>query len=85
MRCKLAILAGAVFVGHYGWVSAGDVGMPAWLRARHSFSAPEVSPAHALVRFGSLADITTRSRHVRFTPDSGRSAAHPSQHLAVGL
>ena len=48
MRCKLAILAGAVFVGHYGWVSAGDVGMPAWLRARHSFSAPEVSPAHAL-------------------------------------
>jgi hypothetical protein len=26
----LAILAGAVFVGHYGWVSAGDVAMPAW-------------------------------------------------------
>ena len=26
----LAILAGAVFVGHYGWVSAGDVTMPAW-------------------------------------------------------
>ena len=26
----LAILAGAVFVGHYGWVSAGDVVMPAW-------------------------------------------------------
>jgi hypothetical protein len=25
-----AILAGAVFVGHYGWVSAGDVAMPAW-------------------------------------------------------
>ena len=23
-------LAGAVFVGHYGWVSAGDVVMPAW-------------------------------------------------------
>jgi hypothetical protein len=26
----LAILAGAVFVGHYGWVSAGDVVMPTW-------------------------------------------------------
>jgi hypothetical protein len=26
----LAILAGAVLVGHYGWVSAGDVAMPAW-------------------------------------------------------
>jgi hypothetical protein len=26
----LAILAGAVFVGHYGWVSAGDVAMPTW-------------------------------------------------------
>src|SRR5215475_14309795 len=26
----LAILAGAVFVGHYGWVSAGNVTMPAW-------------------------------------------------------
>ena len=25
------------------------------------------------VRFGSLADITTRSRHVRFNPDSGHS------------
>ena len=26
----LAILAGAVFVAHFGWVSAGDVVMPAW-------------------------------------------------------
>ena len=26
----LAILAGAVFVGYYGWVLAGDVVMPAW-------------------------------------------------------
>jgi hypothetical protein len=25
----LAVLAGAVFVGHYGWTSAGDVTMPA--------------------------------------------------------
>ena len=28
----LVILAGAVFVGHYGWVSAGDVAMLAWGR-----------------------------------------------------
>ena len=26
----LAILAGAVWVGHYGWELAGDVVMPAW-------------------------------------------------------
>ena len=26
----LALLAGAIFVAHYGWVSAGDVTMPAW-------------------------------------------------------
>jgi len=26
----LAILAGAVYVGYHGWVSAGDVSMPAW-------------------------------------------------------
>ena len=26
----LAFLAGAIFVGHYGWVSAGNVTMPAW-------------------------------------------------------
>jgi hypothetical protein len=26
----LGLLAGAIFVGHYGWVSAGDVAMPAW-------------------------------------------------------
>ena len=26
----LAFLAGAVWVGHYGWESAGDVTMPAW-------------------------------------------------------
>jgi hypothetical protein len=37
------------------------------------------------VGFGSLADITAPSRHVRFTPNHGRWAAHPSQHLAVGL
>ncbi len=35
MRWALAavlfgLLAGAVFVAHYGWVSAGDVTMPPW-------------------------------------------------------
>ena len=25
-----AFLAGAIYVGHYGWVSAGYVTMPAW-------------------------------------------------------
>ena len=29
------------------------------------------------VRFGSLADILTSPRHVRFTPNNGRWAAHP--------
>ena len=28
------------------------------------------------VRFGSLADITARSSHVRFIPDSGHSSVH---------
>ena len=37
------------------------------------------------VRFGSLADILISPRHDRFTPNNGRWAAHPSQHLAVGL
>ena len=32
-------------------------------------------PTRPPVRFGSLADITARSRHVRFTPDSGHSSA----------
>ena len=35
------------------------------------------------VRYGSLADITEHSRHVRFTPKSGHWAARPSPHLAV--
>src|SRR6478672_694595 len=38
-----------------------------------------------MVRFGSLADILTSPHHVRFTPNNGRWAAHPSQHLAVGF
>jgi hypothetical protein len=37
-------------------------------------------PLH--VRFGSLADILTSPHHVRFTPNNGRWAAHPSQHNA---
>ena len=26
----LALLAGTIYVAHYGWVSAGDVTMPPW-------------------------------------------------------
>ena len=37
------------------------------------------------VRFGSLADILISPRHIRLTPNNGRWAAHPSQHLAVSL
>ena len=37
------------------------------------------------VRSGTSADITARSRHVRFTPNNGSWAAHSSQHSAVGL
>ena len=33
------------------------------------------------VRFGSLADILISPCHVRFTPNNGRWAAHPSQHF----
>jgi hypothetical protein len=42
--------------------------------------------AHRLtnVCLGSLADIQN-PRHVRFTPNNGRWAVHPSQHLAIGL
>jgi hypothetical protein len=35
------------------------------------------------VCYGSLADITARPRHVRFTPNNGRWAAHPSIWLSV--
>jgi hypothetical protein len=37
------------------------------------------------VRFGSLADMPTSPRHIRFTPKNGSWAAHPSLHSAVGL
>jgi hypothetical protein len=37
-------------------------------------SASSPREASRDVRFGSLADITARSRHVRFTPDSGHSS-----------
>ena len=36
--------------------------------------APAVRWEPPDVRFGSLADITPRARHVRFTPDSGHSS-----------
>jgi len=32
-----------------------------------------------------ISGHTDSPRHVRFTPNNGRWAAHPSQHLAVGL
>jgi len=35
------------------------------------------------VRFGSLADILTSPRHVRFTPNNGSRVTHPSQHIVV--
>ena len=55
----LAILAGAVFVGHYGWVSAGDgrhagVGL-ADVGSRRLFFA-------ALV-FGQNGRLNSKSRH----------------------
>jgi hypothetical protein len=37
--------------------------------------------AAANVRLESLADIPTSPRHVRFTPNNGRWAAHPRRHL----
>jgi hypothetical protein len=33
-------------------------------------------PRHAYFRDGSLAEITARPRHVRFSPDSGHSSPH---------
>ena len=39
------------------------------------------SSGEANVRFGSLADIWTSPRHVRFTPNNGSGAAHPSLHF----
>ena len=46
---------------------------------------PQPRTACINVPYGSLADILTVPLHVRFTPNNGRWAAHPSQHLAVGL
>ena len=37
------------------------------------------------VRFGSLADMLTSPRHLHFTPNNGRWAAHPSQHLGLSV
>jgi DoxX-like protein len=38
-----------------------------------------------VVRFGSFADMTARARHVHFTPNNGRWAAHPSQHFGCAF
>ena len=43
-------------------------------RHRASSPLPLILAEHTDFRFGSLADITARSRHVRFTPDSGHSS-----------
>jgi len=32
-----------------------------------------------------ISGHTDSPRHVRFTPNNGRWAAHPSEHLAIGL
>jgi hypothetical protein len=53
--------------------------------ARASGPVAAVERKRQRVRFGSKADILLSPRHVRFTPNNGRWAAHPSQHLAVGL
>jgi hypothetical protein len=54
---------------------------------RRTASCEEVSAKLASlsenVRFGSLADILTSPRHVRFTPNNGHGAAHVSIWLSV--
>jgi len=66
-----------------GYVESGIVGkadpyeaVPRQTIAEWPFVAIAASSHCKLghVRFGSLADITARSRHVRFTPDSGHSS-----------
>src|SRR5690349_14289942 len=39
------------------------------------YKVPKLDPQQTNVRFGSLADITARLCHVRFTPDNGHSSA----------
>jgi hypothetical protein len=46
---------------------------------------PIADDGESNVRFGSLADVLTSSRHDRFTPNNRRWAAHPSQHLRWSL
>ena len=53
-----AILAGAVFVAYYGWVSAGDVVMPAWGWLMISFGIL----VHLLVGGGLMALVFYSSR-----------------------
>jgi hypothetical protein len=53
---------------------------------KHRFTQTINAQCHRVdVRFGSLADIMTSPPRVRFTPNNGRWAAHPREHLAIGL
>jgi hypothetical protein len=48
-------------------------------------TTPKTSKSKLHVRFGSLADILTSPRHVRFTPNNGRWTAHPNQHFGLSV
>jgi len=37
-----------------------------------------INPADAIVRFGSLGDISRLLRHVRFAPDSDQKSGNPT-------
>jgi hypothetical protein len=45
--------------------------------------APSAHCITVNVRYGSLADITARSRHVRFTPNNGHSSAQVARPLCA--
>ena len=46
----------------------------------NSSGLEQLPQADSHVRYGSQADIVQHQRHVRFTPNNGCWAAHPSQH-----
>jgi hypothetical protein len=76
------------FTGHAAQEGASrggfTLGFPkVWLKPAEAVSW--LSHAKWNVRFGSLADILTSPRHVRFSSNNGHWAAHSNQHLAVGL
>jgi ADP-ribose pyrophosphatase YjhB (NUDIX family) len=54
-----------------GFVKIGETVMSACRREVSEETGIDVAE---IVRFGSEADIMTRSRHVRFTPQSGHSS-----------